>query len=98
LLASRIGDDNKVNNYRWQSDDINSSNNNKNSITARSYGVKSGHKQIKTFTADGSSSVIYDLDKLLTPMNLTKPQLTHSSIYVHTSYIEILHSGKYPGQ
>ncbi len=69
LLASRSRDDNKVNNYRWQSDDINSSNsNNKNSITARSYGDKSNHGQIKTFEADGSS-VIYDLDKLIPPMN-----------------------------
>jgi hypothetical protein len=69
LLASRSGDDNKVNNYRWQSDDINSSNNNKNSITARSYVDKSGHKQIKTFRADGSRSDYRDLDKKLQSMN-----------------------------
>jgi hypothetical protein len=49
--------------------DINSSSNNNNiNITARSYGDKSGHGQIKTFEADGSS-VIYDLDTLLPPMN-----------------------------
>ena len=66
LLASRSGDDNKVNNYRWQSDDINSSNN--NNIRARSYGDKSNHGQKKTLKTDGSS-VIYDLDTLLPPMN-----------------------------
>ena len=65
LLASRSGDDNKVNNDRWQSGDINSSNNNKNSITKRTYGDKSGHKQIKTFRADGSSSDYRDLVKKL---------------------------------
>ena len=65
LLASRSRDDNKVNNDRWQSGDINSSNNNKNSITKRTYGDKSGHKQIKTFRADGSSSDYRDLVKKL---------------------------------
>ena len=69
LLASRSGDDNKVNNDRWQSGDINSSNNNnKNSITKRSYVDKSGHKQIKTFRAD-SSSDYRDLVKKLPSMN-----------------------------
>jgi hypothetical protein len=68
LLASRSRDDNKVNNYRWQSDDINSSNNNSINITARSYGDKSGHKQIKTLKTDDRSD-IYDLDKKLPFMN-----------------------------
>jgi len=68
LLASRSGDDNKVNNYRWQSDDINSSSSNNINIRARSYGDKSNHGQNKTLKTDGSS-VIYDLDTLLPPMN-----------------------------
>ncbi len=43
-LEHRSSDYINVNNYRWQSGDINgSSNNNNNSITARSYGDKSGH-------------------------------------------------------
>jgi hypothetical protein len=70
LLASRSRGDNKVNNDRWQNGDINRSSNkiNNNNITARSYGDKSGHGQIKTFETD-DSSVIYDLDTLLPPMN-----------------------------
>ena len=68
LLASRSRDDNKVNNYRWQSDDINSSINNSINITARSYGDKSGHKQIKTLKTDDRSD-IYDLVKKLPFMN-----------------------------
>jgi hypothetical protein len=43
-LEPRRRDYIKVNNYRWQSGDINGSSNNY-SITARSYGDKSGHGQ-----------------------------------------------------
>ena len=67
LLASRSRGDNKVNNDRWQM--VTSIVVAKLTITTkRSYGDKSGHGQIKTFEADGSS-VIYDLDTLLPPMN-----------------------------
>jgi len=92
LLASRSRDDNKVNNYRWQSDDINSSNNNKNNrITKRSYGDRSSHGQIKTFTADGSS-VIYDLDTLIPPMNRSSIAsfMQKTSKYKHRFYGEDL--------
>ena len=59
LLAPRSRDYIKVNNYRWQSGDINgSSNNNDNSITARSYGDKSSRGQKKTLKADDRSDYL----------------------------------------
>ena len=59
LLAPRSRDYIKVNNYRWQSGDINGrSNNTNNSITARSYGDKSGRGQKKTLKADDRSDYL----------------------------------------
>ena len=69
LLAPRSRDYIKVNNYRWQSGDINGrSNNTNNSITARSYGDKSGRGQKKTLKADDRSDYL-DLVKKLPFMN-----------------------------
>jgi len=68
-LEPRSRDYIKVNNYRWQSGDINgSSNNNNNSITARSYGDKFGRGQKKTLKA-GDRSDYLDLVKNLSFMN-----------------------------
>jgi hypothetical protein len=62
-LEPRSRDYIKVNNYRWQSGDINGSSSN-NSITARSYtGDKSGHGQKKTLKADDRSDYL-DLVKI----------------------------------
>jgi hypothetical protein len=55
-LEPRSRDYIKVNNYRWQSGDINGSNN--YSITARSYGDKSGRGQKKAFKADDRSDYL----------------------------------------
>jgi hypothetical protein len=76
-LACRSSDYNKVNNYRWQSGDFNSSSNNNNNnnnnnssnnnIISRSYGDKSGQWQKKTSKAYGSSDYL-DLDKKLSSM------------------------------
>ena len=79
LLAPRSRDYIKVNNYRWQSGDINGrSNNTNNSITARSYGDKSGRGQKKTLKADDRSDYL-DLVKKL-PLELSRSECLNSRV------------------
>ncbi len=62
-LEPRSRDYIKVNNHRWQSGDINGSSNN-NSITAWSYGDKSGHGQKNILKADDRSDYLDLVEKL----------------------------------